>query len=160
MNLPALLQAQPGSSHLVVTAPAELERTLRSLDRETGEFIEVRFLRGKKMRTKAALLDEFASALQFPYYFGENWDALRDILSTLPLLKTGSLLICIWQAPELLKESTPEDLETLARVVKQVRTDQTRSKKPSHTIQWAWQVDDEKQAESLRPSWNKLGLCE
>ncbi len=33
-----------------------------------------RWLRGTKMTRMANLFDEMAAALQFPYYFGENWD--------------------------------------------------------------------------------------
>ncbi|NEW41153.1 barstar family protein [Nocardia cyriacigeorgica] len=43
----------------------------------------VRELRGKKMRTVAGVLDEFAAALQFPYYFGNNKDAFDDCLRDL-----------------------------------------------------------------------------
>jgi hypothetical protein len=32
-------------------------------------------VRGHKVRTSQALFDEFGAALQFPDYFGENWDA-------------------------------------------------------------------------------------
>ncbi|PXX66436.1 barstar (barnase inhibitor) [Nocardia tenerifensis] len=43
----------------------------------------VRELRGTKMRTVARLFDEVASALQFPYYFGENKDAFDECLRDL-----------------------------------------------------------------------------
>lgn len=156
MNLQHLLQARPGSSQIVVAAPTELETALRSPDRGPDEVVEVRFLRGKKMRTKAGLLDEFAAALQFPHCFGENWDALRDVLSSLPLLKTGALLICVWDAPEVLRESTPEDSETLGRVVEQVRADLGR-KRSANALRWGWQVPAEKETE-FRDKWSKLGL--
>ncbi|MFB8274043.1 barstar family protein [Nocardia colli] len=43
----------------------------------------VRELRGTKMRTLGRLFDEVASALQFPYYFGENKDAFDECLRDL-----------------------------------------------------------------------------
>lgn len=43
----------------------------------------VRELRGTKMRTVGRLFDEVASALQFPYYFGENKDAFDECLRDL-----------------------------------------------------------------------------
>ncbi|MFE3545095.1 barstar family protein [Nocardia sp. NPDC059177] len=43
----------------------------------------VRELRGPKMRTVAALFDEFAAAFQFPYYFGANKDAFDECLRDL-----------------------------------------------------------------------------
>lgn len=157
MNLQSLLEAPPGSSQLVVASPAELENALRSLDQVTGALVEVRFLRGKKMRTKEGLLDEFAAALQFPCYFGENWDALRDSLSMLPLLQSGSVLVCVWDATEVLKSSTPEDRETLGRVIEQVKADRS-VKSSGHTLQWAWQVTPEAESD-LREKWSKLGLA-
>jgi hypothetical protein len=43
----------------------------------------VRELRGSKMSTVSALFDEFAAALQFPYYFGENKDAFDECMRDL-----------------------------------------------------------------------------
>lgn len=43
----------------------------------------VRELRGRKMATVSALFDEFAAALQFPYYFGENKDAFDECMRDL-----------------------------------------------------------------------------
>lgn len=156
MDLQSFLQAPPDSSQVAVASATELEIALRSLDRQTGEFIEVRFLRGKKMRTKEGLLNEFASALQFPYFFGENWDALRDALSSLPLLRSGSLLVCIWDAFEVLKESTPEDRETLAHVLEQVSIDRSR-KQHTNSLQWAWQVTADRETE-FRQEWMRVGF--
>ncbi|MFJ4658285.1 barstar family protein [Nocardia sp. NPDC088792] len=42
-----------------------------------------REVRGRKMRTVAAVFDEFAAAFQFPYYFGENKDAFDECLRDL-----------------------------------------------------------------------------
>ncbi len=40
----------------------------------------IRYLRGKKMRTKETLMNEFAASLQFFPGFGANWHALEDCL--------------------------------------------------------------------------------
>jgi len=45
----------------------------QSLDSE----VAVRFIRGKKSQDRVACFNEFSASLQFPYYFGENWDHLR-----------------------------------------------------------------------------------
>lgn len=47
----------------------------------TSAGLMVRVVRGRKMRTSEALFDEFAAALQFPIYFGENWNAFNECIS-------------------------------------------------------------------------------
>ncbi|WP_199922364.1 barstar family protein [Microterricola viridarii] len=49
----------------------------------TDAGLTVRVVRGRKMRTLRPLFDEFAAALQFPLYFGENRDAFYERLSDL-----------------------------------------------------------------------------
>ncbi|MFI6870031.1 barstar family protein [Nocardia sp. NPDC050406] len=67
---------------------------------------QTRVLRGKKMRTVAALYDEFAAALQFGYYFGENADAfddcMRDLDDTLGAAEQYVLLV--YDAAQLLAD--------------------------------------------------------
>ncbi|TSE02228.1 hypothetical protein FOS14_01315 [Skermania sp. ID1734] len=43
----------------------------------------MRAVRGTKMNSIAGVFDEFAAALQFPYYFGENKDAFEECLRDL-----------------------------------------------------------------------------
>lgn len=50
------------------------------------ESARVVVVRGSRMRTKAALLDEVSAALQFPLDFGANWDALADSIGDLDQL--------------------------------------------------------------------------
>jgi len=63
----------------------------------------VRVLRGKKMRRESGIFDEFSAALQFPYYFGENWPAIDECLSDLSWLpNTHGYVLIISDADELL----------------------------------------------------------
>jgi Barstar (barnase inhibitor) len=55
-------------------APEELAAMLQEQD---GELF---YLDGAEMTDKAQLMQEFAAVLNFPDYFGGNWDALRDCL--------------------------------------------------------------------------------
>ena len=43
----------------------------------------VRVVRGRKMRTAQGLFDEFAAALQFPWYIGENAYAFDECITDL-----------------------------------------------------------------------------
>ena len=51
--------------------------------------LTVRTVRGRKIRTVGRLFDEMAAALQFPYYFGENWPAFDECLADIDWLADG-----------------------------------------------------------------------
>ncbi len=72
----------------------------------------IRFVRGHKMKTTQSLFDEFSAAMQFPYYFGENWDAFRDCLLDLEWLSGEAHGVIVTNSHSLLEKS-PEDLEIL-----------------------------------------------
>jgi hypothetical protein len=69
--------------------------------------LTVRAVRGGKMRTPAGLFDEFAAAFQFPWYFGQNWDAFIECMSDLDWLEPGlGYLVMIRDAAELLADES------------------------------------------------------
>lgn len=63
----------------------------------------VRFVRGSKMLDSAGVFDQFGAALQFPYYFGENWAAFSECIQDLTWLPATHYVIVILDAEELLK---------------------------------------------------------
>jgi RNAse (barnase) inhibitor barstar len=62
-------------------------------------------VRGSKSSDEARFFDELAAALQFPYYFGENWNAVWDCITDLNWLEGSSFLIVFDSAEHLLSES-------------------------------------------------------
>lgn len=80
-------------AHPTTEAPAVSQPVFGALAVDAAAFSGVRYdspadyrvreLRGPKMRTTAALFDEFAAAFQFPYYFGANKDAFDECLRDL-----------------------------------------------------------------------------
>lgn len=58
---------------------------------------------GSGIRTKTAMLDALASALNFPAYFGRNLDALNDLVNDLP---PGEHTLT-WRHPDALREGDP-----------------------------------------------------
>jgi hypothetical protein len=88
------MTADPAATFLVMAADADTAAEATHSWRDAG--LTVRGLRGRKMKTEDALYDECAAALQFPAYFGENWDALDECLSDiewLPITVGISLII-------------------------------------------------------------------
>jgi hypothetical protein len=79
--------------------------------------LNVRTLRGRKMRTVPSLFDEWAAALQFPSYFGENWAAFDECVSDMDWLPlAGGTVLLVLDAEQTLADDA-EDLPTLVRVL-------------------------------------------
>ncbi len=76
----------------------------------------VRRIRGEKSVDVARFFDEAAAALQFPYYFGANWNAFWECITDLSWLWRPSFLLIFDRADVLLRDS-PGDFATLARVL-------------------------------------------
>ncbi|MBF4636295.1 barstar family protein [Agreia pratensis] len=73
----------------------------------------MRFLRGGKMRTVQQAMDEFAAALQFPWYYGDNLDAFWECLRDLYWLRPFSrIVLVIFDAPLFLAKEAPHRTRT------------------------------------------------
>lgn len=80
-------------------------------DKWANSGITVRGVRGRKMRTTQALFNEVSAALQFPYYFGENWDAFDDCICDLDwLLPTPGIIVLIYGYGRVLIDDNPKEL--------------------------------------------------
>jgi RNAse (barnase) inhibitor barstar len=116
MNIEAFLRADPPHLHEFQGPTEALEAILRAMSLQDGAV--VRRLRGRKMRT--ALFYEFSSALQFPSYFGENWNALDECLHDLEWLPARAILLVISEADELLSDRADEDLRIILEILSSV----------------------------------------
>lgn len=76
----------------------------------------LRVVNGKKCATPAGLFAEFARALEFPDYFGHNWDALEECLADLEWLPAKGYVIVIADAQAVMP-GDDEDYETLLEVL-------------------------------------------
>lgn len=112
----------PGLPALLVLA-SEAEEALAwgvEVREEEGGAVALRWLRGSRMRTLGGFHDELAAALQFPPYYGANFDALRDMLSDLEWLESEGFLVLLLEADQALAEAPPEAWEAFAEVVREV----------------------------------------
>jgi RNAse (barnase) inhibitor barstar len=76
----------------------------------------LRAIQGKKCRNASALFGEFARALDFPDYFGHNWDALEECLADFEWLPAKGYILLIAEAQAVLPDDE-EEYETLLEVL-------------------------------------------
>jgi RNAse (barnase) inhibitor barstar len=77
----------------------------------------LRVIKGAKCQTTAGLLTEFARALDFPDYFGHNWDALEECLADLEWLPAKGYILLIADAAQVLCDDE-EEYETFLEILR------------------------------------------
>ena len=107
----------PPNFHIVTGSPSQLYDRIWRLSSELRSGLEIKTLQGPRMRTRQSMFAEFAAALQFPYYFGANWDALDECLSDMAWMPAVGYGIVISQADEVLRGATPEEMSTLVSIL-------------------------------------------
>ena len=111
MNLLPLYEANPPWVYLHVLTEEENKRLPSYLYAAPGHSPAIRVLRGQKMKTRQALMDELGAALQFFEPFGENWHAVKDCLSDINEWMPGDAYIIVLARPqELLADEKPEEV--------------------------------------------------
>jgi RNAse (barnase) inhibitor barstar len=96
-----------GWAHLLVCTESEADELV--LERQYAMRAEppresIWFLRGRRCGTKSRLFQECAAALQFPWYFGENWDALNDCLTDFPWLPSQRYALVLTRTESVLEQ--------------------------------------------------------
>jgi hypothetical protein len=142
-----LFHPGPPACYAVVATASELEDLrLRSMLRRPRAVVRV--LRGGRCRNVTGLFGEVGAALQFPYYFGENWAAFDECITDLDWLDGDAYLLLVNESQALLADADAEDfrilLETLTRANVEWLTPnayipRSREPTPFHVV---FQVDD------------------
>ena len=100
--------------------PATPSAVFNLLDTWMTQYPEWEILRvgGERGRssTTARFMQEVAASMQFPYYFGHNWDAFEECVNDLSWLRGASYLIVFDSAQHLLS-GNPEDFGILLRIL-------------------------------------------
>lgn len=94
----------------------DLDR-LRYIENSWGS-VTVKIIRGLKSRTNEDFFNEIAASLQFPYYFGGNWDALNDCINDMSWLSANQYILVFSNADRLLSEESPDQLGTLFDILR------------------------------------------
>jgi hypothetical protein len=161
----ALQSIQPPWLHYCVMDVSSTTNTAFKLRGEYIEkFITLR-LRGSKMRTISGLFNEFGAALQFPYYFGENWNAFDECVKDLSWLYASGFVLIVHDADQILIEATDSEgqIQSLLRILNSAAKEWSipvekgvawdRPSKPFHVI---FQVTPDK-ADNFRIRLSKTG---
>jgi hypothetical protein len=117
MELDQLLRPQGPGLRLLVATESEASDLRAALSEGTKNTVVFRWIRGQKARTKPALFDEFAATLQFPLYFGENWDAFDECLTDLAWLPGDAYVLVVGQSIHLLDKEPPGEFERLLKIL-------------------------------------------
>lgn len=102
----------PWTSLLVVKAGQRAEALVHP---PTG--FALRVIKGAKCQTTDGLLRECARALDFPDYFGHNWDALEECLADLEWLPAKGYILLITDAAQVLP-AAEDEYETFLEVLR------------------------------------------
>lgn len=85
-----------------------------------------RWVRGRKCTSLTSLFDEFAAALQFPLYFGENRDAFEECLTDMEVGSIGGGLVLGITEPQMVLSEADIDLRWLVDAFARVAEDWSR----------------------------------
>lgn len=77
----------------------------------------IRVIQGKRSTDVDRFFGESAAALQFPYYFGENWPAFYECITDLDWAPGDAYLLLIHDARLLLYDAHPADFRTLLKLL-------------------------------------------
>ena len=110
LNWKEIVSSKTGGFWLVIGSEGNVEA---SAEKEVDEFTSrnvIRVIRGQRCKTRETLFQEFAAALQFPPYFGNNWSAFDDCITSLSthdnLRGMNSYTFLITNFDQVLVEST------------------------------------------------------
>jgi hypothetical protein len=117
MDLHDLLKTDGPVFHLLVATDSEACDKVTALRHAAGNRLTVRTVRGRKASTTASFFDEIAASLQFPYFFGENWDAFNDCVTDLEWLPGEGIAVIITHAVHLLDKDSADTLKKFVTVI-------------------------------------------
>ncbi len=158
MSTTAWTKSTPPWFHLLVATPSDTCDWLWAIANDSKHKIAARLIRGRKAGTAAQFFDEAAAALQFPHYFGENWDALHDCLSDLRWLGSEAVVLCLADADQLLARA-PAELKNLVDVLQSAAKEMNQPEKPKSprpfhiVVQTAVGHDD-----GVKAAWQAAGV--
>lgn len=112
--------------HFLICQNEKIEPLLRNI-KFKNKNIGLYLIEGKKCQDLDSLYVEFSKKLQFPSYFGKNWDALDECLNDLEWLGEKSYIL-ILKDSYLLFNLHPADLDTFFKILDIAITEWTQGR--------------------------------
>ncbi len=159
-NFEELLDSQKGKFYLLSGRERDLDILQERLS-EKNKTIVSKILRGNRCLTKESLFQEFAAALQFPYYFGNNWDAFDECISDLGGQSETKYVLFITNFDKILKDYS-KDLKFFLNLLKDAIKQEAKDRKGFFHIIFHCEPENEKacksilEAENISPVLEKL----
>jgi hypothetical protein len=75
------------------------------------------YIDGSIITSKSTFLQQFAQVMQFPDYFGHNWDAFWDCLTDLEWIPSDRYVI-LYDQPEGFSQHEPQEWETALDILR------------------------------------------
>src|SRR6266496_3166252 len=133
MSKEILYSGQGPWFHVVGTGLSEITDFGWSLTKHESLKVNVRFLRGKKMTKVDALDTECSAALQFPWYFGENWPAFDECIRDLSWLPADVYTLIITDSMAVLSEEDEEQFSIFVEILDKASREWGQ---PVETTEW------------------------
>lgn len=89
----------------------------------------IRTIRGKRCMAVPDFFSEVAAALQFPLYFGENWNAFNDCINDMAWAMGEAYILLVNDASFLLCDADDEDFRVLIKMLSIANEDWTAPNK-------------------------------
>jgi hypothetical protein len=139
----------------VTCSEAEVDSFIWSAPRRDD--MVVRVLRGSRSASRKELFQEWAAALQFPYYFGHNWAALDECLDDLEWLPARRYVLFLTEFQDVLA-AADEDLRSFIRILRRAATDKSAGATPNtRTMTFVLQSPPD-HADALTTRLEQVGL--
>lgn len=113
-NLTAVLNGTRNPGLYTLETPINTEE-LVTLSQEHGA--RLFSLNGAAISNKAEFLQAIATAMSFPDYFGQNWDALEDCLTDLDWLN-GDRFVLLYEQPDRFAQADPSEWQVALDILR------------------------------------------
>jgi len=111
----------------------ESELGLDVIDRLKEAGIQVFYVNGEAVTGKAECLDAFARAMNFPDYFGHNWDAFEDCLTDLAWCPAEEYIV-VYDRTDRFADANPEDFRVAQETLKSAESYWAQKKSPMRVV--------------------------